>query len=81
MFCIDKSLSFISDDNLRLVSSWITDGKVTVDDQELDTKLTPDQKYAIIKSVFASRCFTDEEKQALRAKTFEGDTSDKAHQA
>ena len=44
------------------------------------TALTPEHKYSIIKSYTASKYFSNEQKITLRAKTFEGDTSDKGHQ-
>lgn len=82
MFCIDKALSFIIDDeNLKLAAQWLRDGKVTINGLELKSNLTPDQKYAIIKLIYSSRGFTGEEKNELRTKTFEGDASDKAHSA
>jgi type I restriction-modification system DNA methylase subunit len=81
MFCIDKALSFLYDvDNLKLAASWIEQGKITVNGVELKTNLTPEHKYAIVKSYTASKGFTAEQKSALKTKAFEGDTSDKAHQ-
>lgn len=81
MFCIDKALQFLYDkENLELAASWIVNGKITVDGVELKNNLTPEHKYAIIKSYTSSIHFTLEQKSSLRAKTFEGDTSDKAHQ-
>ena len=59
MFCIEKALSFITDKkNLELAASWILNGKITIDGVELKTSLTPDHKYQIIKSYYASSDFT-----------------------
>lgn len=81
MFCIEKALNFINDEkNLKLVASWIQNGKVTIDGVDLKSSLTPDHKYSIIKSIYGSTYFTIDEKKTLREKVFEGDTSDKAHQ-
>lgn len=80
-FCIDKALQFLYDEeNLKLAASWIEHGKITVGGVELKTALTPEHRYAIIKSYTASKYFSNEQKTALRAKTFEDDTSDKGHQ-
>ena len=77
-FCVDKALSFLYDQaNLRLAASWITNGKINVDGEELKTALTPEHKYSIIKSYYSSKHFTIEEKEALKVKAFEGDASDK----
>ena len=79
-FCIDKALSFLYDEeNLKLAASWIEHGKISVGGVDLKTPLTPEHKYAIIKSYTSSKYFSLEQKTALRAKAFEGDTSDKAH--
>ena len=80
-FCIDKALQFLYDEeNLKLAASWIEHGKINVGGIELKTALTPEHKYGIIKSYTASKYFSNEQKTALRVKTFEGDTSDKGHQ-
>ena len=63
-----------------MAASWIENNKIIIGDVELKTSLTPDHKYAIIKSYSASKYFTVEEKQALKAKVFENDSSDKAKQ-
>ncbi len=46
----------------------------------MKSTLTPEHKYSIIKSIYSSTYFTKEEKECLKAKAFEGDNSDKAHQ-
>ena len=80
MFCIDKALMFLYDqDNLKLAASWIQNGKITVEGESLLTVLTPEHRYAIIKSIYSSPYFTMEEKQTLKSKAFENDNSDKAH--
>jgi hypothetical protein len=68
------------EDNLKLVATWLEQGKIIVSGVELKTPLTPDHRYSIIKSYSASKHFTNEQKTALKAKAFEGDTSDKSHQ-
>ena len=61
MFCIDKALQFLYDEeNLKLAASWIEHGKITVGGVELKTNLTPEHKYAIIKSYTASKHFSAE---------------------
>lgn len=78
MFCIDKALSFLYDEsNLKLAASWIFNGKITIEGEDLQSTLTPEHKYSIARTYFASPFFTLEEKQALKAKAFEDDTSDK----
>ena len=78
-FCIEKAISFIIDEeNLKLCSSWINEGKIKVGGEELKCEFTPEHKYSIIKSYCASKAFTLDEKNALKAKVFENDTSDKA---
>ena len=42
--------------------------------------MTPEHRYAVIKTIYSSKHFTIEEKQALKDKAFANDTSDKAHQ-
>lgn len=80
MFCIDKAITFSNDSSLlQIFTNVVETGKLRVDDQEIDLTLTPDHKYSIIKLVYGSKDFTLEQKQALRAKVFENDTSDKAH--
>ena len=64
---------------MKLAASWIENGKITIGGIELKTNLTPEHKYAIIKSYTSSKHFTTEQKSSLKAKAFEGDTSDKAH--
>lgn len=82
IFCLDKSLSFIIDDeNIRLAASWILEGAVTINGEVLSTPLTDDQKYAIVHLYYSSAAFTAEEKQALKEKAFAQDQSDKAHKA
>ena len=78
MFCIDKALQFLYDEeNLKLAASWIENGKISINGVELKTALTPEHRYAIIKSYFSSKHFTVEQKNALKVKAFENDTSDK----
>jgi hypothetical protein len=60
-----------------MVASWISEGKIKIEDEELICELTIENKYQIIKSVYASSFFTLEEKQALRKIIFENDASDK----
>ena len=47
---------------------------------ELKTTFTPEHRYAIIKSYCSSKHFSLEQKNALKSKAFENDTSDKSHQ-
>jgi hypothetical protein len=67
------------EENLKLAGSWIESGKITINGVELKTPLTPEHKYAIIKSYCTSKSFSVEQKNALKAKAFENDTSDKSH--
>jgi hypothetical protein len=61
MFCIDKALQFLYDEeNLKLAASWIENGKITIAGVELKSNLTPEHKYAIIKSYTSSKHFTAE---------------------
>jgi len=76
-FCIDKALTFISQqDNLKVAADWILNGKVTVDGADLSCELKNTQKYDICKKYWASGDFSLDEKKALRAKVFENDDSD-----
>ena len=79
MFCLDKAISFVTEhEHLKLTSDWIYKGKIEIDGQGLECLLTPNHKYEILKAYYASPHFTHDEKKALKLKTFEGDTSDKA---
>ena len=79
MFCIDKAISFVTEhEHLKLTAEWIHTGKIVFDGTEMKCALTPMHKYEILKAYYASIHFTLDEKKALRAKTFEGDESDKA---
>ncbi len=78
-FCLDKALNFIFDkDNLKSCATWILEDQVTIDGVKLNSKLTVDHKYAIIKSVYNSRDFSDDEKKKLHDKVFAEDTTDRA---
>lgn len=78
MFCLDKAFGFMFDEeNLVLTEQWIKTGEVTIDGERLDTALTADQKYAIIKSFFASPHFDTDRKKALKELVFANDESDK----
>lgn len=60
-FCIDKALMFLYDEeNLKLAASWIEAGKILINGDELKTPLTPEHRYAIIKSFTSSKYFTTE---------------------
>ena len=79
MFCIDKAMSFVTEfDHLKMTAEWIYSGKIVIDGQELGCSLTPNHKYEILKAYYASPHFSHDDKKALKAKTFEGDSSDKA---
>ena len=59
-----------------MAANWIINGKVVVEDDELNCELTNEQKYTIVKKYWASSEFTQEEKQTLKDKVFETDDSD-----
>ena len=61
---------------MKTAADWITNGKVTVDGEELKCDVTAKQKYDILKKYYASADFSLDEKKALRAKVFENDDSD-----
>ena len=70
-FCIDKAVEFTAEQaNLKVAADWINNGKITVDGDALNCELTKQQKYAIVKRYWASTDFTQEEKDALKAKVF-----------
>ena len=78
-FCIDKAISFVTDpEHLKMTASWIHEGKIVIDGQELNFQLTANHKYEILKAFYASPHFTLDEKKALKEKALEGDESDKA---
>lgn len=78
-FCVDKAISFVTEfEHLKMTAEWIHQGKIVIDGQELGCQLTPNHKYEILKAYYASPHFTHDDKKALKAKTFEGDSSDKA---
>lgn len=55
MFCIDKAVGFITEkDHLKLASSWIFAGKITIEGQELPCTITDEHKYSIVKQYNAS---------------------------
>jgi len=79
MFCIDKAISFVTEEaHLKLAASWIHENTIKIDGEELKCELTNEHKYAIVKSYYASPHFSLDEKKALKAKTFETDDSDNA---
>jgi aminopeptidase N len=78
MFCLDKAFGFMFDEeNLILTEGWLKTGEVMIDGEKLDTTLTADQKYAVIKSFFASPHFDTDRKKALKELVFADDESDK----
>lgn len=78
-FCIDKAISFVTDpEHLKMTASWIHEGKIVIDGQQLNFQLTASHKYEILKAFYASSHFTLDEKKALKEKALEGDDSDKA---
>ena len=79
MFCLDKGITFATEhEHLKLTSEWILHDKVVIDGHTLECKLTPNHKYAILQSFFASTHFSHEEKKALRTAALAGDNSDNA---
>ena len=48
------------EENLKLAASWIEAGKILINGDELKTPLTPEHRYAIIKSFTSSKYFTTE---------------------
>ena len=78
-FCIDKCLGFATEkEHLQLISDWIMNGQIKIDNEILPIQLTPDQKHLICKWYFASPHFSHDSKKALLNKALEGDSSDKA---
>ena len=78
MFCLDKAFGFMYDaENLSMADNWIFSGKVVLEGHELDTELTQDQKYALIKSYYASPHFNLDQKKKLKELIFKSDNSDK----
>lgn len=78
-FCIDKALSFTSsEEHLKLTASWILNGKVNIEDEDISIELTNPQKYSICKMYWASPDFSIDDKKALRDKALENDDSDQA---
>lgn len=78
LFCLDKAFGFMYDEeNLALAAEWITTGKIVINGETLDTELTADQKYAIIKSYYASPHYDTDQKKALKEIIFKEDNSDK----
>ena len=81
MFCIDKSVAFVTDPtHLKLTAQWIHSGTIAIDGEELLCELTNEHKYAIIKRYYASPEFTPDEKKALNQATFKNDESDTGKQ-
>lgn len=77
-FCIEKALSFIIDQaNLNTVANWVHSDKITYEGVELKSALTPDHKYQILSHYYASKDFSLDDKEKLKTKVFENDTSDK----
>jgi hypothetical protein len=77
MFCIDKGIAFVTaQEHLKTAASWIYNGKIAIDGEELECEMTDQHRYAIVKSYCASNHFTLDEKKDLRLKTFEKDESD-----
>lgn len=62
-----------------MAATWIENGNISIGGVELKTQLTPEHRYSIIKTYTSSKHFTQEQKDALKVKAFEGDTSDKSH--
>lgn len=77
LFCIDKAIEFMFDqENLTIASGWITAGKIEISGETLDVEVTVDQKYAILKSIYASPLFELEKKKEIREIIFKEDKSD-----
>lgn len=77
MFCIDKAMPFVTEEeHLRLTSGWLKEGVIEIDGTKLGCELTNEHKYAILKKFYASPVFSLDEKKALKNKTFESDDSD-----
>lgn len=64
------------EENLTMTEEWIKTGKVVILGNEIDVELTADQKYAIIKSFYASPYFDSDRKKALKEIVFADDASD-----
>jgi hypothetical protein len=67
------------EENLKVASEWIMNGKITINGVDLKTSLTPEHRYEIIKLYCSSKFFTLGQKNALKVKAFENDISDKSH--
>jgi hypothetical protein len=77
-FCLDKAFGFMFDkENLVMASTWILTDKVEIIGQTIDTEITPEQKYSILKNYYSSPYFNSDEKKALMEKALSNDTSDK----
>ena len=79
MFCLDKAFSFMFDEeNLRMAAGWINSGKVEINGEDLEAKLTEDQKYTILQNFYSSPSFDTDTKKELKEKALASDNSDKA---
>jgi len=66
------------EENLSMAANWIYTGKVEINGEDLETELTEDQKYSILKNFYSSPCFNTDTKKELKEKAMVGDNSDKA---
>jgi len=79
IFCLDKAFGFMFDEeNLSMAANWIHTGKVEIHGDDLEAKLTEDQKYSILKNYYSSPCFDTDTKKELKEKALANDSSDKA---
>lgn len=46
VFCLEKALTFITDEeNLKMIANWIREGKIKIEGEELACALSVDHKY------------------------------------
>ena len=63
-----------------MASEWIEKGCIHIMGISLESELTADQKYALIKNYYASPHFDTDQKKHLKEMVFEKDESDKGKQ-
>ena len=79
MFCLEKAIAFVTEkEHLKLCADWIHTDKFIYQNEHIQVGFTASQKYQILKSFYASPEFSLDEKQALKDKALQGDTSDEA---
>jgi len=79
-FCAQIAIDFMLDEeNLKKGFGWVVEqsGKIVIDGEDTGVEMTKEHLYSVLKKVFASGFFTEEERTKISEKVLGDDASDK----